>query len=392
MDLQGSAHGHSQGGYPQLHPQSVPQGPSTNRRAKSDSSRIASDGSSEKGSLGPDHKLWPNSSSESSKSKSASGTNASSARRSKSQRSSPTPSNLGWGSETGVIKNKNVSKAKSPSYTSQLPPEGTYTSQLPPGETNVASAIFNFGIPALVDPTNNSWGNADRTREITATPSSGELPMPRLNRSGAPAPPPQIPGPPRLPPPQDVRQMTTARQQAEYQQNQTLSGDMMEQLNYLWNEFQAHDNRHSNEHSGGNRMTTQVISLIQAIHAETKTPISELEKLHHRGLLEQIPYNTEGEITSIGSIRHSLMEDRCSPCIFWFKGICAKGIHCHFCHFKHKGQKSKRIKPSKKTRLRNRAKAEEASMAPFDGDCIFDDVEEMDCNKYYAESNTRVSL
>eukprot|EP00930_Biecheleria_cincta_P053384 TRINITY_DN3884_c0_g1_i1.p1 TRINITY_DN3884_c0_g1~~TRINITY_DN3884_c0_g1_i1.p1 ORF type:complete len:411 (-),score=59.57 TRINITY_DN3884_c0_g1_i1:46-1278(-) len=65
-----------------------------------------------------------------------------------------------------------------------------------------------------------------------------------------------------------------------------------------------------------------------------------------------IPLNDEGEPTSRGSRNHP---DSCSPCIFWFRGLCGKGMECDYCHIKHPGQKNKRIRPSKSTRLQLRA-------------------------------------
>lgn len=64
--------------------------------------------------------------------------------------------------------------------------------------------------------------------------------------------------------------------------------------------------------------------------------------------LDLIPLNERGEMTSVGSIGHRTND--CTPCIFWFKNCCSKGIHCGYCHFVHKGQRNKRIRPSKRTR------------------------------------------
>jgi len=79
----------------------------------------------------------------------------------------------------------------------------------------------------------------------------------------------------------------------------------------------------------------------------SKTKGSTVEEL-----LAQVPTNEEGERTSLGSLQHP---DTCSPCLFWFKGKCGKGVHCDYCHFRHPGQKNKRIRPSKHTRLQMRA-------------------------------------
>lgn len=57
---------------------------------------------------------------------------------------------------------------------------------------------------------------------------------------------------------------------------------------------------------------------------------------------QQIP------LPSLGSDKHDVGE--CSPCVFWFKRSCVKGVSCQYCHYFHSGQRNKRIRPSKKTR------------------------------------------
>lgn len=83
-------------------------------------------------------------------------------------------------------------------------------------------------------------------------------------------------------------------------------------------------------------------------------PLTEedLEELARSNRLEQIPLNEHGELTSLGSIQHA--SGKCLPCLFWFKGACAKAVQCSYCHVKHPGQKNKRIRPSKKTRVHMR--------------------------------------
>jgi len=93
-------------------------------------------------------------------------------------------------------------------------------------------------------------------------------------------------------------------------------------------------------------------SLVEQLHRETGMDIHNLQTLDNQGLLAQIPRNEEGEICSIGSTKHDSGE--CSPCLFWFKKQCAKGLFCDYCHFRHKGQRMKRIRPSKKTRMQMR--------------------------------------
>lgn len=90
------------------------------------------------------------------------------------------------------------------------------------------------------------------------------------------------------------------------------------------------------------------------IYAELKGRISmeKLEELAQAGVLAQIPRNATNELSSAGSIHHAA--GTCTPCAYWFKGICKYGISCLYCHFAHNGQRSKRLRPSKQTRVRIR--------------------------------------
>uniref|UniRef100_A0A7S4RTG7 C3H1-type domain-containing protein n=1 Tax=Alexandrium monilatum TaxID=311494 RepID=A0A7S4RTG7_9DINO len=67
-------------------------------------------------------------------------------------------------------------------------------------------------------------------------------------------------------------------------------------------------------------------------------------------LLRQIPRDQCGNLTSLGSVAHE--GGGCSPCQFWFKGVCAYGLACRQCHFLHEGQRPRRLRPSKHGRLR----------------------------------------
>lgn len=88
--------------------------------------------------------------------------------------------------------------------------------------------------------------------------------------------------------------------------------------------------------------------LVKAHHEESGMAVQDLQELESKGILEQIPRNEQGELTSVGSQSHLL--GTCTPCIFWFRGICAKSLKCTYCHFRHPGQKAKRHKPNKRTR------------------------------------------
>jgi len=83
-----------------------------------------------------------------------------------------------------------------------------------------------------------------------------------------------------------------------------------------------------------------------------------------QGVLQHIPHDENGELTSVGSIYH--VSRTCKPCLFWYKKSCVKGLKCRHCHIAdHPGlkNKNKRIRPSKKTRMQMRgmAQAEAAS-------------------------------
>lgn len=77
-------------------------------------------------------------------------------------------------------------------------------------------------------------------------------------------------------------------------------------------------------------------------------------ELDDEALKFMVPRNDQGWLSSLGSRCHP---DDCSPCIFWFRGLCSKGWRCEFCHFRHVGQRNKRIRPSKNTRMVMRAAA-----------------------------------
>lgn len=112
-------------------------------------------------------------------------------------------------------------------------------------------------------------------------------------------------------------------------------------------------------------------NLIEEIHRDTGVPIAILEALHKDGVLQKVPRNDQGEISSIGSILHA--SNTCSPCLFWFRKSCSKSIQCGYCHFRHAGQKNKRIRPSRKARLQMRAYKSGADDDDTDGDSENDD-------------------
>lgn len=77
----------------------------------------------------------------------------------------------------------------------------------------------------------------------------------------------------------------------------------------------------------------------------------DLMKLTDVELEKVVPLNSNCERTSIGALQHP---DQCTPCIFWFRNICEKGLRCEFCHLVHPGQIAKKIRPSKSVRMKQK--------------------------------------
>jgi len=99
--------------------------------------------------------------------------------------------------------------------------------------------------------------------------------------------------------------------------------------------------------------------LIEAVRREcldagVAVTAQALQALYDKGLLTQVPRGPNGELTSIGSITHAAAE--CTPCAYWYKGVCTRAVTCCHCHLPHERQKSKRLRPSKQTRQRMRAR------------------------------------
>lgn len=73
-------------------------------------------------------------------------------------------------------------------------------------------------------------------------------------------------------------------------------------------------------------------------------------------ITKHVPLDSEGNVTSIGTIPHYLnpLGEQCKPCVFWFQQVCRKGESCLHCHTLHDGQRIKKMRASKSTRaLRN---------------------------------------
>mmetsp|Transcript_26330 Transcript_26330/g.69570 ORF Transcript_26330/g.69570 Transcript_26330/m.69570 type:complete len:200 (-) Transcript_26330:110-709(-) len=95
-----------------------------------------------------------------------------------------------------------------------------------------------------------------------------------------------------------------------------------------------------------------------------KQLVKEFHKVHNehapsRNPQVQVPFEENGEQTSIGSIKHD--SGTCIPCAFWFTGVCKLGVNCPHCHFLHEGQKDQRLRPSKKTRQKKKLRDKDDS-------------------------------
>eukprot|EP00747_Dinoflagellata_sp_TGD_P154397 gnl/TRDRNA2_/TRDRNA2_177496_c0_seq2.p1 gnl/TRDRNA2_/TRDRNA2_177496_c0~~gnl/TRDRNA2_/TRDRNA2_177496_c0_seq2.p1 ORF type:complete len:305 (-),score=50.67 gnl/TRDRNA2_/TRDRNA2_177496_c0_seq2:144-1058(-) len=102
------------------------------------------------------------------------------------------------------------------------------------------------------------------------------------------------------------------------------------------------------------KFNDEVEERLRLLHENLGIPVKDLRNLQTQQLLEQIPLNKHGELASVGSIKHD--RGMCRPCAYWFKSVCVHSILCSHCHLPHEGQKSKRVRPSKQSRQRMRAR------------------------------------
>jgi len=99
-----------------------------------------------------------------------------------------------------------------------------------------------------------------------------------------------------------------------------------------------------------------ISDIVPRMQRETGASLEQIEALHERGLLHQIPRDN-GVLTTIGSIQH--LNGNCHSCVFWLRGSCLKGLGCTYCHLVHNGEQQKKIRTSISTRLKRREDAGE---------------------------------
>jgi len=109
--------------------------------------------------------------------------------------------------------------------------------------------------------------------------------------------------------------------------------------------------------------------LILQFLRENGVEVDSLSLVDTETMLDMIPKDVDGQLTSMGALLHSA--GTCSPCLFRLKSRCNKSWRCTYCHLPHKVKRSKRIRPSKATRLQLRENA-----LGFDDEAELDDVEE----------------
>mmetsp|Transcript_13216 Transcript_13216/g.30080 ORF Transcript_13216/g.30080 Transcript_13216/m.30080 type:complete len:255 (+) Transcript_13216:48-812(+) len=120
------------------------------------------------------------------------------------------------------------------------------------------------------------------------------------------------------------------------------------------------------------------LSCVTEIDAETGSTVPRLvlHTLAREGILQQVPRDSSGLLTSVGTILHK--RGRCSPCAFWISGrVCLHGVACMFCHSHHELDATERLRPSKQMRVRMQrwmllkaaeANEPEAVMSPDDNE------------------------
>lgn len=76
-------------------------------------------------------------------------------------------------------------------------------------------------------------------------------------------------------------------------------------------------------------------------------------------LLQRVPRDQQGSLTSIGSIVHE--EGTCKPCVFAHneRKACQNGVNCHFCHFAHPPKRRMRYCKKKRMEMKRLAEHDE---------------------------------
>jgi hypothetical protein len=69
-------------------------------------------------------------------------------------------------------------------------------------------------------------------------------------------------------------------------------------------------------------------------------------------LMLRMPKGENGELTSVGSIKHA--DGSCKPCAFFYTQVgCQKNIQCEFCHIQHHRKDRRRLGRQKRGRYRD---------------------------------------
>mmetsp|Transcript_15517 Transcript_15517/g.35494 ORF Transcript_15517/g.35494 Transcript_15517/m.35494 type:complete len:405 (-) Transcript_15517:54-1268(-) len=93
--------------------------------------------------------------------------------------------------------------------------------------------------------------------------------------------------------------------------------------------------------------------LVNELYQETAAAVPKvvLRELANQGILQAIPRESHGRLTSVGSLLH--FTNSCRPCSFWAGHLhCTYSVACTYCHFHHAGVEHRRLRPSKQMRVR----------------------------------------
>eukprot|EP00931_Biecheleriopsis_adriatica_P096922 TRINITY_DN70659_c0_g1_i1.p1 TRINITY_DN70659_c0_g1~~TRINITY_DN70659_c0_g1_i1.p1 ORF type:complete len:245 (-),score=45.00 TRINITY_DN70659_c0_g1_i1:35-769(-) len=82
----------------------------------------------------------------------------------------------------------------------------------------------------------------------------------------------------------------------------------------------------------------------ESAHDVTSAGDEEQEQLESSCLyiLDSIPRDEEGRLTSLGSVHHA--SGTCRPCVYWAQGNCMRSVSCYSCHFSHPAAQERKFK------------------------------------------------
>mmetsp|Transcript_65658 Transcript_65658/g.129390 ORF Transcript_65658/g.129390 Transcript_65658/m.129390 type:complete len:205 (-) Transcript_65658:126-740(-) len=120
----------------------------------------------------------------------------------------------------------------------------------------------------------------------------------------------------------------------------------------------------SSGNTGGDSSNRALSSHILDFLREKGIEVASLEAVDTEIMLDMIPKDEDGQLTSVGALIHE--NGKCSPCLFKLKNRCNKFWRCAYCHLPHKLKKNKKLRPGRAARLQLREKARPDGEHPDD--------------------------